>query len=148
MQPDLLKAEDVRTHICAIFLRICAEFGLLNAKQDKQALFLMVLTQFDKSLQSFMCFYGILGPFLCAKLSVRKFGCATFVAFIRSDFHPQKNRKKKNYMILKYQTNASVYPHKPYSHSIHYIFHSYVFKKVPSQLFHYLIFFSNIGYFL
>ena len=36
---DLLKAEDVRTHVCANVLRICAQFVLLNAKQEKQALF-------------------------------------------------------------------------------------------------------------
>ena len=37
--PELLKVEDLETHVCAIFLRICAKFVLLNAKQEKQALF-------------------------------------------------------------------------------------------------------------
>ena len=36
--PQLLKVDDVRTHVCAIFLRICAKFVLLNAKQEIQAL--------------------------------------------------------------------------------------------------------------
>ena len=36
---ELLKAEDVRTHVLAIFLRVCAKYVLLNAKQGKQALF-------------------------------------------------------------------------------------------------------------
>ena len=35
----------------------------LNAKQEK-------IAQFDKILQNFTCFYGILGPFLCEKCSV------------------------------------------------------------------------------
>ena len=43
---ELLKAEDVRKHFCAIFLRICAKFVLLNAKQEKQAFF-MIWAQFD-----------------------------------------------------------------------------------------------------
>ena len=37
--PELLKVEDVRTHICAIFLRICSTFVPLNVKPEKQALF-------------------------------------------------------------------------------------------------------------
>ena len=47
---ELLKAEDVRTHVRAHFLRTCAKFVLLKAKQEKQALFLMILAQFDKIL--------------------------------------------------------------------------------------------------
>ena len=35
LYPELLKVEDVRTHICAIFLRIFAKFILLKAKQEK-----------------------------------------------------------------------------------------------------------------
>ena len=37
--PELLKAEDVKTHICAKFSKICAKFRLLSAKMVKQALF-------------------------------------------------------------------------------------------------------------
>ena len=59
---ELLKVEDVRTHNCAIFLKICAKFLLLNMKQEKQALF-MIFAQFDKILKN-CTFYGILGPFL------------------------------------------------------------------------------------
>ena len=44
---ELLNAEAVRSHDCAIFLRICAKFVLFNAKQGKQALF-NELAQFDK----------------------------------------------------------------------------------------------------
>ena len=39
----------------------------------------------DKILKVFTCFYGILGPFLCTKLSVRKFGCATELSLRWSD---------------------------------------------------------------
>ena len=45
---ELLKAEDVKMHICAKFLRISAKFVLLNAKQEKQELFFMILAPFDK----------------------------------------------------------------------------------------------------
>ena len=34
---ELLRVEVVRSHGCAIFLRICATFLLLNAKQEKKA---------------------------------------------------------------------------------------------------------------
>ena len=46
--PELLKAEDVRTHVPAIFLRICAKLVLLNGKEEK-ALF-YDLARFDKIL--------------------------------------------------------------------------------------------------
>ena len=35
---ELLKVEDVETHVCSIILRIRAKFKLLNAIQEKQAL--------------------------------------------------------------------------------------------------------------
>ena len=44
----------------------------------------MILAQFDKILQNVTDFYGILGPFLCAKFSVNKFGCAKVLTFRRS----------------------------------------------------------------
>ena len=44
----LLKAEEVRTRVCAIFLRICAKFYVLNAKQEKQAHFFMIFAKYDK----------------------------------------------------------------------------------------------------
>ena len=50
MFTELLKVEDVQTHVCATFLRICAKCELLNAKQEKQALFFMIFAQFDKLL--------------------------------------------------------------------------------------------------
>ena len=53
---SLLKVEDMRTHICAVFLRICAKFVFLNVKQEKQELF-MILAQFDSILQNFTCFF-------------------------------------------------------------------------------------------
>ena len=34
---ELLKVEDVETHVFAMFLRICAKFALFTAKQEKQA---------------------------------------------------------------------------------------------------------------
>ena len=45
---ELLKVEDVKTHVCAIFLRICAKFVLLNVKQEKNRYFFMIVGQFDK----------------------------------------------------------------------------------------------------
>ena len=36
--PELLKVEDVQTHVCAKLSIICTKFVLLNAKQEKQAL--------------------------------------------------------------------------------------------------------------
>ena len=50
---ELLNAEAVRSHDCAIFLRICAKFVLFNAKQGKQALF-NDLAQFDKILKKYI----------------------------------------------------------------------------------------------
>ena len=48
---ELIKVEDVKTHICAIFLRIRAKFVLLNAKQEKLGcVFLKILGQFVKFL--------------------------------------------------------------------------------------------------
>ena len=60
---ELLKVADVQTHICAKLSRICAKFVLLNAKQEKQALFYDLGTIWQNSLS----------PFLYAKFSVRKF---------------------------------------------------------------------------
>ena len=45
---ELLKAEDMKRHVCAKFYRICAKFRLLCAKLVKQALVFMFLTQSDK----------------------------------------------------------------------------------------------------
>ena len=81
---ELLKVEDVRTHVCANLLRVCAKFVLLNAKPEKQAFLFMIFAQFDKILQNLTWFYGNLGPFLWAKFSVRKFSCAKELSFRRS----------------------------------------------------------------
>ena len=84
-EPELLKAEDVRTHVCAIVLRNCTKFVLLDAKQEKtKNFFLMILAQFDKNFQNCTCFYGILATFLCAKFSVWKICCAKELAYRRS----------------------------------------------------------------
>ena len=48
----------------------------------------MTLAQLDKILKNCRYFYGILGPFLCAKLSVWKFCCAKEFAFRRSAWLP------------------------------------------------------------
>ena len=45
--PELLKVEDVRTHVCAIFSRICAKF-VLYMRERKNKHFFMILAQFDK----------------------------------------------------------------------------------------------------
>ena len=50
VKAELLKVEDVRMHVCDFFLRICAKFVLLNAKQEKQAFFFMILAQFETIL--------------------------------------------------------------------------------------------------
>ena len=46
-ETELLKVADVQTHVCAKKLRICAKFVFLNAKQEKQALF-VISAQLDK----------------------------------------------------------------------------------------------------
>ena len=80
---ELLKVEDVRTHVCAIFFENLRKICTFEFKQEKQALywFWHYLTIF---FIIFHVFYGILGPFHCAKLSVRKFGCAKELTFRRS----------------------------------------------------------------
>ena len=35
---ELLKVEIMQLHDCAKYIRICAKFGLMNAKQEKMAL--------------------------------------------------------------------------------------------------------------
>ena len=55
---ELLKAEDVKSHHCAKFSRICAKFRLLRAKLVKRALFLWFwrnLTIYN----NLTCFYSI-----------------------------------------------------------------------------------------
>ena len=64
---ELPKVADVQTHVCTKFLSICAKLVLLNAKQEKQALF-MILAQFDKIPSGFTGFYGILSLLFRAKL--------------------------------------------------------------------------------
>ena len=34
VKPELLKVADVQTHACAKISRICAKFGILNAKEE------------------------------------------------------------------------------------------------------------------
>ena len=46
----------------------------------------MILAHFDKTLKKLHVFYRILGPFFCAKCSVRKFGCAKELTFRRSGY--------------------------------------------------------------
>ena len=41
----------------------------------------MILAKFDKILEGFTCFYGILSLFLCTKCSVRKFACTKEFTF-------------------------------------------------------------------
>ena len=53
----------------------------------------MILAQFDKIPENYTCFYGIIGQFLCAKFSVRKFGCAKELTFRRCDFEETQRRK-------------------------------------------------------
>ena len=73
---ELLKAEVMRTHVCTNCLRMCAKFVLLNAKQENKHLKKNDVATSLKNLKIFTCFYGILGPFLCSKLSVRQIGWA------------------------------------------------------------------------
>ena len=80
---ELLKAEDVRRHVSAVFLRIFAKFVLLNAKQEEKALF-MILAQFDEILQN-CTFLWHFRPIPPRKLSVEQFGCAKEFAFRRSE---------------------------------------------------------------
>ena len=80
-QAKLQKVADMQTHACAFFLmRICAKFAILNAKQDKQALFHDVGT-IGHFFKRFHMFKGMSSPFLCAKFSVRKFGLRKRISF-------------------------------------------------------------------
>ena len=45
---ELLKVEDVRTHVCANLLRVCAKVVLLNAKPEKTSTFLWVWHNWTK----------------------------------------------------------------------------------------------------
>ena len=73
--PELLKVEDVKDHVCAKFSRICAKFIILNAKQEKQAHFYDFGAIWQNPLNVYI-FYGILSKFLCAKCLVNNFACA------------------------------------------------------------------------
>ena len=67
----LLKAEDVKTHICAKFTRICAKFRLLSAKLVQYPIFLfMFLKQSDKVLNSILSIF--LGAFYLRVLTAQK----------------------------------------------------------------------------
>ena len=46
----------MQSHIYAKYLRICANFGLMNAKQEKNGTYFMYMTQFDNFFLSFICF--------------------------------------------------------------------------------------------
>ena len=81
---ELLKVEVMRLHGSAIFVRICAKILLLKVKQEKLALF-MIMAQLDQFPQKFTCLYGILGPFFCGKLLVKKFGWAKEFTLRRSE---------------------------------------------------------------
>ena len=66
----------------------------------------MILIQFDKVLQHFTCFYGILGPFLSAKCAVRQFGCPKELTFRRSAWTliklwTKKTITTKDYLLCK-----------------------------------------------
>ena len=51
IQSELLKAEDVETHICALISGICATFIFVSAKLVKKGTIFFFLTKSDKVLQ-------------------------------------------------------------------------------------------------
>ena len=53
-----------------IFFENLRNFFYFWRQNWKNLHFFMILAQFNKILQNYTCFYGILGSFLCAKLSV------------------------------------------------------------------------------
>ena len=70
------------------------------------------MAQFDKDLKNCAYFYGILGPFLCAKFSVRKFGCAKEFTFRRSAQMVRGTTNKsmgRSQNCIYYQINYDIY---------------------------------------
>ena len=72
--------EDART--CNIFENL-RKIYIFECTIGTQASFI-ILAKFDNNFFLKYLFYGILGKFLCAKISVKKFGCAKELAFRRS----------------------------------------------------------------
>ena len=85
---ELLKVEDMKTHVCAFFWEY-VKFLYFNPKQEKW-LFLWVFffTFWHYKNRSYM-FYGILCQFLCIKLSVWKFACAKELSVAYSTSPPE-----------------------------------------------------------
>ena len=81
---ELLKAEVVRSHSCAIFFWELAQFFTFERETGTKAFFWWFGKIWQNSLKFYIS-YGILGPFFCAKLSVWYFGCTKELAFRMSD---------------------------------------------------------------
>ena len=73
-------ANFTQVYLCCLLHFPCLNDGCCNASATE---LLKVGTIGQNSKKNYM-FYGILGPFLCAKMSVRKFGCAKELTFRRS----------------------------------------------------------------
>ena len=75
--PEFLKAAIMQSHDCAICLRICANFGLMNMKQEKLALNSCTGHNFYN-----VFFFLVLHVFVSAPNSQSKhFDCANKFAF-------------------------------------------------------------------
>ena len=66
----------MQTHVCAKCLRICAQFVLLNAKQEKQELFFMILAQFDNFYQVVHVLWHFKPHSLRKSFSLKNSACA------------------------------------------------------------------------
>ena len=85
--PELLKAADVQTHVCAKLSRICAIFFTFERKSGENCPNFVFLTQSDKVFFNHMCFYGIFSACLCAKFNFENAVCAKEFTFRRSGNH-------------------------------------------------------------
>ena len=84
---DLLKVADVQTHVCAKFLRTCANvYFWTQNRRKKTGIWKIDLHNLTKFLQFLHVYFGILSKFLCAKFLVQKFACAKKCTFRRSGF--------------------------------------------------------------
>ena len=70
--PEVLKAAIMQSHDCAKYLRICANFGLMNAKLDKLAL-ISCICHNSCICHSFSSLYVFFYACFCAKFSIRAF---------------------------------------------------------------------------
>ena len=72
MMTEFLNAAIMQSHDCAKYLRICANFGRRNAKQEKLALMSSICHNLTK-FSSFKKNYVSVNACFCAKFSISAF---------------------------------------------------------------------------